>query len=289
MLDASRASSPTRRLGPGLRRRSPPGRSGAAISSSASATATASSSTASIDRPAVAAGMGPAAAALHRGQGAAAAHGARPAARPADAARSRKPLMESLEKQAFEQFTESNQTADRRSHAGRDALAGDVPEDRDHGSKTLRSTFAGVSSLPNEGPAWIEGALGHALERAAGTLLRLTPPFVLMTLRGKIYLRLRAEQRRRDRRRRGAGPVRDRGQRGAARRPLARRRAGHLAADQLHRLAVAGAAGQAARLIRRRRGDTPLRRRACPAPSWRSRCGAPRPGRRRSAACARCA
>jgi len=101
-----------------------------------------------------------------------------------------KSLMEALEKQAFEQFTESNQTEMGASTPEETRWLVMFPKIAMNGSKTLRSTFAGVSSLPNEGPAWIEGALGHALERAAGTLLRLTPPFVLMTLRGKIYMRI---------------------------------------------------------------------------------------------------
>ena len=101
-----------------------------------------------------------------------------------------KSLMEALEKQAFEQFTESNQTEMGASTPEETRWLVMFPKIAMNGSKTLRSTFAGVSSLPNEGPAWIEGPLGHALERAAGTLLRLTPPFVLMTLRGKIYMRI---------------------------------------------------------------------------------------------------
>jgi hypothetical protein len=59
-----------------------------------------------------------------------------------------------------------------------------------NGSKILRANFGGVSSLANDGPAWLEGPLGHALERAAGALLRERPPFVLMTMRGRIYLRM---------------------------------------------------------------------------------------------------
>ena len=101
-----------------------------------------------------------------------------------------KSLMEALEKQAFEQFTESNQTEMGAATPEETRWLVMFPKIAINGSKTLRSTFAGVSSLPNEGPAWIEGPLGHALERAAGTLLRLTRPFVLMTLRGKIYMRL---------------------------------------------------------------------------------------------------
>ena len=101
-----------------------------------------------------------------------------------------KALMEVLEKQAFEQFTESNQT-----EMG-DAMPEETrwlvmfPKIAMIGSKVLRNTFGGVSSLPTEGPAWIEGPFGHALERAASTLLRLEPPFVLMTLRGRLNLRM---------------------------------------------------------------------------------------------------
>jgi len=101
-----------------------------------------------------------------------------------------KSLMELLEKQAFEQFTESNQTEMGATTPEETRWLVMFPKIAMNGSKLLRSSFAGVSSLPNEGPAWIEGPLSHALERAAGTLLRLTPPFVLMTLRGKLYLRM---------------------------------------------------------------------------------------------------
>ena len=99
-------------------------------------------------------------------------------------------LMEQLEKQAFEQFTQSNQTEMGDATPEETRWLVMFPKIALNGSKLLRSSFAGVSSLPNEGPAWVEGPLGHALERAAGTLLRLAPPFVLMTLRGKLYLRL---------------------------------------------------------------------------------------------------
>ena len=101
-----------------------------------------------------------------------------------------KTLMEQLEKQAFEQFTQSNQTEMGDATPEETRWLVMFPKIAMNGSKLLRSSFAGVSSLPNEGPAWVEGPLAHALERAAGTLLRLTPPFVLMTLRGKLYLRL---------------------------------------------------------------------------------------------------
>ena len=99
-------------------------------------------------------------------------------------------LMELLEKQAFEQFTKSNQTEMGDATPEETRWLVMFPKIAMTGSKILRSSFGGVSSLPNEGPAWIDGPLGHALERAAGTLLRLAPPFVLMTLRGRLYLRM---------------------------------------------------------------------------------------------------
>jgi len=99
-------------------------------------------------------------------------------------------LHESLEKEAYEQITENNQTE----------LGGATPEETRWltmfpkiqlgGSRLMRAAFSGVSGLPEEGPAWLEGPLEHALLRAAGTLLRSQPPFVLMTLRGKLYLRM---------------------------------------------------------------------------------------------------
>lgn len=101
-----------------------------------------------------------------------------------------KALMEVLEKQAFEQFTQSNQTEMGDSTPEETRWLVMFPKIPMSGSKLLRASFGGVSSLPNEGPAWLEGPLGHALERAAGTLLRLEPPFVLMTLRGRLYLRM---------------------------------------------------------------------------------------------------
>jgi len=101
-----------------------------------------------------------------------------------------KSLMESLEKQAFEQFTESNQTEMGATTPEETRWLVMFPKIAMNGSKTLRSTFAGVSSLPHEGQAWLEGPLSHGLERAAASWLNAQPPFLLMTLRGRIYLRL---------------------------------------------------------------------------------------------------
>ena len=101
-----------------------------------------------------------------------------------------RPLMEALEKQVYEQFTESVQTEMGDSTPEEMRWLVMFPKFAFNGSKVLRAAYGGVSSLPTEGPAWIAGPFEHALERAAGTLFRLQPPLVLMTLRGRIYLRM---------------------------------------------------------------------------------------------------
>ena len=101
-----------------------------------------------------------------------------------------KSLMETLEKEAYEQFTQSNQTEMGASSPEETRWLVMFPKMPMNGSKLLRANFGGVSSLPNEGLAWLEGPLGHALERASATFLRDQPPFVMMTLRGRIYLRV---------------------------------------------------------------------------------------------------
>lgn len=101
-----------------------------------------------------------------------------------------KPLEETLAREAFELGTQGNQTQ-----------VGDaVPEESRwlvmfpkivfNKSKTLRSHFAGVSSLDYEGGAWLDATLAKSLERATSTWLSGSPPFLLMTLRGRLYLRL---------------------------------------------------------------------------------------------------
>jgi hypothetical protein len=103
-----------------------------------------------------------------------------------------RPLVESLERRTFEQSTQGNQTQ----------IDTSTPEEMRWlimfqkvnlgGSKLLRAHVGAVASSPESGAAWIEGPLGAHLERALGSFLAGDPPFVLMTHRGKAYLRLRA-------------------------------------------------------------------------------------------------
>lgn len=102
-------------------------------------------------------------------------------------------LMETLERATYEQFTDSTQTQ----------IGTHTPEEMrwlvmfpkvDLASvKALRSHFGAVASVPGAGLAWIEGPLADALTRSAERLLRYDPPFVLMTLRSRLYLRMLLE------------------------------------------------------------------------------------------------
>lgn len=101
-----------------------------------------------------------------------------------------RPLMELLERQTYEQFVENNQTQ-----------TGDTtPEEMRWlvmftkvdlaPLKTVRAHFGAVASAPAAGLAWIEGPLADALDQARVGLLRDDPPFVLMAMRGRTYLRM---------------------------------------------------------------------------------------------------
>jgi hypothetical protein len=101
-----------------------------------------------------------------------------------------RPLMDSLERKTFEEFTDSVQTQ----------MGDETPEEMRwlvmfpkinmNTLKELRTHFGGVASVPASGLAWLEGPLANALEQASNGFLREDPPFVLMTLRGRAYLRL---------------------------------------------------------------------------------------------------
>ena len=60
--------------------------------------------------------------------------------------------------------------------------------------KALRTNFGLVASAPQEALAWVTGALANQLEESATGVLREGVPFVLMTLRGRAYLRMRLEE-----------------------------------------------------------------------------------------------
>jgi hypothetical protein len=101
-----------------------------------------------------------------------------------------KPLMDALERQTFEEFTDNVQTQ----------INTQTPEEMRwlvmfskvnmSTLKSIRPHFGAVSSLPEIGLSWLEGPLSHALEGASLDFLKNAPPFVLMTLRGRAYIRM---------------------------------------------------------------------------------------------------
>jgi hypothetical protein len=104
-----------------------------------------------------------------------------------------RPLMDSLERKTFEEFTDNVQTQIGTTTPEEMRWLVMFPKVNLGNLKALRMRFGAVASAPATGLAWIEGPLAHMLEQAANSLLREDPPFVLMTLRGRAYLRMQLE------------------------------------------------------------------------------------------------
>jgi len=102
-------------------------------------------------------------------------------------------LMELLEKQTYERFTQGLQTQIDTSTPEEMRWLVMFPKVELGSLKVLRAHFGLVASSPEEGLAWVTGPLAHQLEEAGTGLLRDGVPFVLMTLRGRAYLRMRME------------------------------------------------------------------------------------------------
>jgi hypothetical protein len=102
-------------------------------------------------------------------------------------------LKERLASEAFELATQSNQTALDDSVGEETRWLVVFPKVPLGESPIVRNCYALVASHRHEGAAWLDGPLAHALERAASTWLGAQPPFLLMTLRGRLYLRLQLE------------------------------------------------------------------------------------------------
>jgi hypothetical protein len=105
-----------------------------------------------------------------------------------------RPLLELLEKQTFERFTQGLQTQIDTATPEEMRWLVMFPKVDLAGHRVLRSHFGVVASLPEAGRAWLDGPLARALEDASADLLSGAVPFVLMTLRGRTYLRMRLDQ-----------------------------------------------------------------------------------------------
>jgi hypothetical protein len=101
-----------------------------------------------------------------------------------------RPLMDALERATFEEFTDNVQTQIGTKTPEEMRWLVMFPKVNLSTLKALRLRFGAVASVPDSGLAWLAGPLANALEQATKGLLRDDPPFVLMTLRGRAYLRM---------------------------------------------------------------------------------------------------
>ena len=101
-----------------------------------------------------------------------------------------RPLLEALERQTYERFTLSNQTEMGDSEPDEMRWLVMFPKISLSAFKGVRTRFGGVSNVEGEGLKWIEGPLANQLLIASQNMLAKEPPFVMMTLRGRLYLRL---------------------------------------------------------------------------------------------------
>jgi hypothetical protein len=100
-------------------------------------------------------------------------------------------LMERLERETFERYTSSNQTLIDVSTPEEMRWLAMFPKiDFTELPKELRQRFGCVAAEPAAALHWIDPALVQRLGVVASDVLSDNPPFVLMTLRGRLYLRL---------------------------------------------------------------------------------------------------
>jgi hypothetical protein len=104
-----------------------------------------------------------------------------------------RPLMDALERQTFEEFTDNVQTQIGTKTPEEMRWLVMFPKVALGTLQALRGRFGAVASDPASGLAWIDGPLANALEEAAKGFLLQEPPFVIMTLRGRAYLRMQLQ------------------------------------------------------------------------------------------------
>lgn len=100
------------------------------------------------------------------------------------------PLMERLESETFERYTQDAQTVIDMSTPEEMRWLAMFPKADLSFDKALRARFGALGVNPAWALAWINGPLGPQLTRAAQDLIGPDVPFVLMTMRGRIYLRM---------------------------------------------------------------------------------------------------
>lgn len=99
-------------------------------------------------------------------------------------------LFETLESSTFDSFTETTQTVMDNNTPEEMRWLVMFPQATCKVSKVVRAHFHLVGSSPLEAANWFEGELAQRLESATSGFLKDEPPFMLMVLRGRVYLRL---------------------------------------------------------------------------------------------------
>ncbi|WP_374590220.1 hypothetical protein [Aquabacterium sp.] len=101
-------------------------------------------------------------------------------------------LAEQLESDVFERFTEAMQTQIDNNMPEEMRWLAMFPKVNLSAFKPLRAKLLVLCSLAPAAEAWLQGEVAQALEAALGGFLASDPSFVLMALRGRLYLRLEA-------------------------------------------------------------------------------------------------
>ena len=101
-----------------------------------------------------------------------------------------RPLMEELERSAFEQYTAQMQTRIDDTTPEEMRWLAMFPKLSLGFDRELRQHFGAVALSAKAAEVWLHGPLAARLTAAARGALAGDPPFVLMTLRGRLYLRL---------------------------------------------------------------------------------------------------
>ena len=101
-----------------------------------------------------------------------------------------RPLLESLEHESFERYTEVNQTQVDVSTSEEMRWVAMFSQSDLSGQRALRPHLAALSSPPAHVEAWLKGDLAAALLLVSASVLPKETPWVLMTLRGRVYLRM---------------------------------------------------------------------------------------------------
>ena len=102
-------------------------------------------------------------------------------------------LMEKLERETFERYTDNTQTQIDVTTPEEMRWLAMFPKVELSLPRDARAHFAAVGIDAAAAAGWFDLELSERLVQASETFLRRDPPFVMMTLRGRVYLRLQLE------------------------------------------------------------------------------------------------